>query len=84
MFDAIIRLVTQGLKSFSQQTDPETKRLKSIADVDYELAKLQRKRDNLLKEIPEDEEKKTEAAIELGVIAERIVWLRNKRNTIKR
>ena len=67
-----------------QHNDPDNKRLRTIAQVDKELKKIRKKRDALLIKEAKDENEKESLAIDLGVITDRIIFLRRKRSSLER
>lgn len=80
---ATLFLLGQILTFVVNWSNPENRRLRTINDVDQELEKLRRQRDNVLarKDWDKNEEKNS---IDLGTITNRIIFLRKKRESLKR
>lgn len=80
---ATLFLLGQILAFVVNWSNPENRRLRTINDVDQELEKLRRQRDNVLarKDWDKNEEKNS---IDLGTITNRIIFLRKKRESLKR
>ena len=83
-FTAIVGFLTKAVEGFNQWTNPENKRLRTVADYQKELIKARSERDRIIAKRPKDEDDKEKIAVELGIITNRIIWLRNKRDNLAR
>lgn len=84
MIGKIFGFLEQAVGWGREWTNPENKRLRTAGDYQKELINVRKKRDDLLAKRPKNEKQKEEIAIELGLVAKRIVWLRAQRDRLAR
>jgi hypothetical protein len=80
----LFKVITSVVVYLQQLSNPENRRLRTIEELSAELDKLRVRRDQLLAMEVKTDEAKESIAVELGIVVQRIIFLRTKRDSLKR